>query len=45
MARTGRPPRRRDAKNRVLRRGESLREDGRQERDIRIIVLKEIVYR
>lgn len=27
MARTGRPPRRRDAKNRVLRRGESLRAD------------------
>lgn len=29
MARTGRPPRRRDAKNRVLRRGESLRADGK----------------
>lgn len=29
MARTGRPPRRRDARNRVLRRGESLRADGK----------------
>lgn len=29
MARTGRPPRRRDAKNRVLRRGESIRADGK----------------
>lgn len=29
MARTGRLPRRRDAKNRVLRRGESLRADGK----------------
>lgn len=29
MVRTGRPPRRRDAKNCVLRRGESLRADGR----------------
>lgn len=29
MARTGRPPRRRDAKNRVLRRGKSLRADGK----------------
>lgn len=29
MARTGRPPRRRDAKNHVLRRGESLRADGK----------------
>lgn len=29
MARTGRPTRRRDAKNRVLRRGESIRADGK----------------
>lgn len=28
MARTGRPPTRRDKKNRVLRRGESVRADG-----------------